>query len=248
MRRFSVIRISLAVLLAVLLTGLGLLMYQVGSYFDHADAYSGHIVRQDESAAREGLRDLEYFYQQNRKLEPFWLSWIGDEYLFVDAACQRAAFSNMTRDFERTVTELRDLEDFCASFLRGTARWRQAQAIYANGLTVKDKAEQERQLKLADELAATLAKDDFEAALKANPGHAASSWNYDLLSDPQSRAAALKPKPGRIKVRLGRNPGGGTGPGPLGEDDSEGEGNKTKDLDTNEKGPGQPDGKRRKSG
>ena len=249
MKRFSFSRLLLAVLLAAGSIGLGAFSYQVGKYFDFQDAYSGHIARGDESAAREGLEDLRYFHEQNRKLDTVWLSWLGDGYLFQDAACQRAAFYNLTKDYEKTVTELREGNDFCASFLRGVARWRQAQAIYANGLNIKDKAEQERQLKLADEMAATLAKDDFETALKANPGHAASSWNYDMLSDPDARAAGLMPKPGAVKIRLGRQPAGGLeGEGPQGEDDEKGEGKKTKDLDTNEEGPGRPDGKPRKVG
>ena len=238
MKRFSFPRLLLAVLLVAIFSGLGVFIYQVGKYYDFQDVYSGHIARGDESAAREGLEDLRYFHEQEYL----------PAYLFQDAACQRAAFSNLTKDYERTVKELMENESFCASFLRGVARWRQAQAIYANGLTLKNQAEKEKQLKLADELAATLAKDDFEAALKANPGHHASSWNFDMLSDPDARAKGLQPKPGRAKVRLGQSPGVGRGnPGPKGED-GPGEGNKTKDLDTNDEGPGQPDGKPRKSG
>lgn len=253
MKRFSLLRILLATLLAVLFLGSGLVLYQVGSYFDYLDAYSGHIARQDESAAREGLKDSQYFYEQNQKLDTIWLSWIGHDYIFEDPACQRAAFYNLTKDYKKTVDELRDKEGFCAAFLRGNARWRQAQAITANALTLPDKtdiqkAEKEKQLKLADDMAGTLARDDYEAALKANPSHAPSSWNFDMLSNPEKRAKGLMPKPGKIKVRIGQNPGGGPrNPGPKGEDDK-GEGNKSKDIDTNEKGPGQPGGKPRKVG
>lgn len=253
MKRFTLGRLLLAILLAVLFFSFGRVIYQVGNYFDHLDAYSGHIARQDESAAREGLEDLQYFYKQNQKLDTVWLSWIRRDYVFEDPACQRAAFNNLTRDYEKTVKELQDKEGFCASFLRGVAWWRQAQAIYANALTLPDKtdaqkADKEKQLKLADDMAAIFAKDDFETALKANPNHAPSSWNYDMLSNPETRAAGLHPKPGKIKVRIGQNPGGGPrNPGPKGEDDI-GEGKKSKDIDTNEKGPGQPGGKPRKVG
>lgn len=254
MKRFTLGRLLLAILLVVLFFGSGLIIYRVGSYFDHLDAYSGHIVRQDESASSEGLKDLQYFYEQNQKLDTVWLSWIGNDYIFEDPACQRAAFYNLTRDYKKTTEELKDKEGFCASFLRATAWWRQAQGIYANALTLPDKtdvqkAEKEKQFKLADDMASTLARDDYEAALKANPSHAPSSWNYDLLSNPETRAKGLKPKPGKIKVRLGQNPGGGPrNPGPKGEDDKKGEGKKSKDIDTNEKGPGQPGGKPRKVG
>lgn len=254
MKRFTVGRFLLAISLAALFLCLGLVVYQVGNYFSYSDAYSGHIVRQDESAARDGLKDLQYFYEQNRKLDSVWLSWVANDYIFEDPACQRAAFFNLTRDFKKTVDELRDKEGFCAAFLRGNARWRQAQAIYANALTLPDKtpaqkAEKERQLKLADDLAATLAKDDFEVALKANPSHAPSSWNYDLLSNPESRGKGLKPKPAKIKVRVGQNPGGGPrNPGPKGDEDEKGEGKKSKDIDTNDEGPGQPGGKPPKVG
>ena len=254
MKRFSFPRLLLAILLAALFSGAGLVMYQVGSYFDHLDAYSGHIVRQDESAARDELKDLQYFYDQNQKLDTVWLSWIGEDYIFENAACQRAAFHNLTKNYQKTVDEeLKYEEGFCAAFLRANAIWRQAQAIYANALTLPDKteaqkAEKEKRLKLADDMAATFAKDDYEAALKANPSHAPSSWNYDLLSNPETRAKGLMPKPGKIKMRLGQSPGGGSRtPGPLGEDDK-GEGKKSKDIDTEDQGPGQPGGKPRKAG
>ena len=254
MRRFSLLRILLAIPLAALFLGFGLVMYQIGSYFDYLDAYSGHIARGDESAARDGLKDLQYFYEQNRKLESVWLSWIGEDYIFEDAACQRAAFHNLTNNHKKTVDEeLKDKEGFCSAFLRGNARWRQAQGIYRNALNLPDKtdaqkAEKEKQLKIADDLAATFARDDFEAALKANPGHAPSSWNYDLLSNPETRAAGLKPKPGKVKVRVGVPGGGPRNPGPRGDDGKKGEGKKSKDIDTNDPGPGQPVGKPRKSG
>jgi len=253
MKRFSLRRFLLALLMAILFSGFGLVLYQAGNYFSYLDAYSGHIVRQDESAAREGLSDLRYFYEQNMKLDKVYLSWIGRNYILEDPACQRAAFYNLTKDYDKTVDELKDKESFCAAFLRGNARWRQAQAITARALTLPSKtdvqkAEKEKQLKLADDMAATFAKDDFEVALKANPSHAPSSWNYDLLSNPETRAKGLTPKPGKIKIRVGQSPGGGPRtPGPKGEDDK-GEGKKSKDIDTNDKGPGQPGGKPRKTG
>lgn len=254
MERFSLGRLLLAVLSAVLFLGFGLVIYQVGNYFSYLDAYSGHIARQDESAARDGLKDLQYFYEQNKKLDTVWLSWIGRDYIFEDPACQRAALYNLQKNFERTTKELQDKESFCASFLRGVARWRQAQAIYANALTLPEKtavqkAKKEKQFKIADDLAATFAKDDFAAALKANPSHAPSSWNFDMLSNPEKRAEDLMPKPGKIKVKIGQNPSGGLrNPGPKGEEDKKGEGKKSKDIDTKDKGPGQPGGKPRKVG
>ncbi len=253
MKRFSFPRLLLAILLAAFFSGVGLVMYQIGSYFDHRDAYSGHIVRQDESAARDELKDLQYFYDQNRKLGAIRLSWVGEEYLFKDAACQRAAFYNLTKNYRKTVEEeLKYEESFCAAFLRGNARWRQAQAIKARALTLPDKtdiqkAEKEKQMKLADDLAAIFAKDDYEAALKANPDHAASSWNFDQLSNPETRAAGLMPKLGKPKFRVGAPAGGPKNPGPLGED-GKGEGKKSKDIDTEDQGPGQPGGKPRKAG
>ncbi|OGN03838.1 MAG: hypothetical protein A2655_01080 [Candidatus Yanofskybacteria bacterium RIFCSPHIGHO2_01_FULL_43_42] len=253
MKRFTLGRLLLAVLLAALFSGFGLVIYRVGNYFDHLDAYSGHIVRQDESAARDGLKDLQYFHEQNQKLDKVWLSWVAENYIFEDPACQRAAYHNLTKNYKKTIDEeLQDKDGFCASFLRGNARWRQAQAIFANALTLPEnsdvqKAEKEKQFKLADDMAATFARDDFEAALKANPSHAPSSWNYDLLSNSETRAKALMPKPGKIKVRVGVPGGGFRNPGPRGDDDK-GEGKKSKDIDTNDPGPGQPGGKPRKVG
>ncbi len=242
MKRFTVGRLLLAILLAAVFSVLGLISYQIGNYYSYKDAYSGHIVRRDKSASRDGLKDLQFFYE---------LDYL-PSYLSKDADCERAAYYNLDNDLEKTINELRDKKRFCASFLRGVATWRQAQAEYANALTLPDKTpvqkkDKLKQLKLADEKAATLAKDDFEAALKANPDHAPSSWDHDLLSNPENRAMALMPKPGKIKIQLGQSGGGKTNPGPLGED-GKGEGKKSKDIDTNEEGPGRPDGKPKKVG
>ena len=251
MKRISFVRLLLAVLLVLVCSVSGFMFYQAGNYYDHLDAYSGHISRQDQSPAKEGLKDLQYFYDQNRKLGVVGLSWVAERYLFQDMACQRSAFYNLDRNFDKTVEELKDKEGFCAFFLRANARWRQAQAIYANGLTLPDKtdeqkAEKARQLKLADDIASTLVRDDYMAALKANPSHHPSSWNYDLVSNPDTRAKGLRPKPGQIRVRLGQGAGGGkSDPGPLGENDK-GLGNKSKDIDTKDEGPGKPGSKPRK--
>ncbi len=255
MKRFSFVRILLAILLVSVCSTAGFLMYQVGSYFSHLDAYSGHISRQDRSSARDELKDLQYFYDQNRKLSSIKLSWIGEKYLFHNIACLHAAYYNLDRDYSKTVDELGDKEGFCVYFLRANARWRQAQEITANATTLPDntpeqKAEKDKQMKIADNLAATLVRDDYESAVKANPSHAPSSWNFDLVSDPKARARGLMPKPATIKVRLGipgPGMGGKTNPGPKGEN-GKGVGTKTKDMDTQEEGPGHPKGKPRKIG
>lgn len=252
-RRFTPGRLVLALLLVAVFSGFSWLFFQAGNYFDHLDAYSGHVARQDQSAARDGLKDLEYFYRLNRKLDQFYLGWVGDKYLLRDFTFHESAFFYLSGDFEKVVSELRGEEGFWAYYLRGNARWRQAQGVTANALTLPDKtpaqkAEKEKQLKLAEELAGVLARDDYAEAVKASSGdHLPSSWNHDLVSDPDARKKGLMPKPGKIKVRLGESAGGSGSPGPQG-DDSEGEGKKSKDLDTNEEGPGNPQGRPRKSG
>ena len=254
MRRLSFRRLLLATLVLSVLSVVGLVTYQIGNYYEHLDAYSGHIVRHDQSAARDGLKDLQYFYDLNRRLDFVRLSWVGEKYIFGDMSCQRAAFYNLDRNFGQTVEELKDKEGFCASFLLANAMWRQAQAIYANALTLPEKtpaekADKEKQMQIADDMASTVIKDYYEAALKAGYPHHPSSWNYDMMGNAQARARGLRPKPGVIYSRLGEGPGGGGfNPGPKGEESEKGKGDKSKDIDTKEEGPGRPGGRPRKVG
>ncbi len=240
-KRFTLFRFLAALLLAVLFSGVAYVLYEVGLYYSYLDAYSGHIVRGDQTAAREGMEDLNYFYQLSDELH---LRWLADKYLFKDSVYHRAAFNYVAGDFDGVVNkDLQGQEGFWAYYLRANANWRIAQGKYANGLNLKDKAEKEKQLKAADDLAKDLVKDDYALAVKADPnGSLPSSWNYDLVSDDGARKKGLQPKPAPIKVKLGiRIPCGKSGPGPKGEKDKGKAGTKPQDLDN--KGGEQPGGK-----
>lgn len=255
-KRFTLVRILIALVLTVLFTGSGYVLYEVGLYYSYLDNYSGHIERGDQTAARDGLKDLEYFYQLNRKLDALHLDWLGDKYLFYDSVYHRAAFNYIAGDYKKVASDLQDQDSFWAFYLRANANWRIAQGIYANGLnlpdkTDKDKAEKEKQLKSADDLAKTLVKDDYALSVRSDPsGSLPPSWNYDLVSNDSARKKGLQPKPGPIKVKLGNNPGGGSGPGLKGKDDDGKAATKPKDLDSKdgEKPGGKPGGKPRPRG
>lgn len=245
--RFTIPRLLLAVLLVALFSSGSWVAYQVGSYFGYLDAFSGDIARGEESTSRDGLKDLQYFYDLSRRADDFYLGWIADLFgrdrLFKDFNSHRAAYYYVSGDREKAIEQVRDAEGFWPAYIRGIARWRQDQAKTANGLNLKDPKEMAKQLKDADDEAGTTVKDDFEAALKADPSHVESSWDYDMTSDPKARAAGLAPKPAPIKTRLGVGGGGPRQPGPEGDEDKEGLGKKSKDLDSKDPGPGRPDGK-----
>lgn len=244
-RRVTFMRVICFLLLMILPASIALLFYGGGVYYDYLDAYSGHITRGDQSAARSGLKDLEYFHQLNRKLDILHLSWLADKYLFYNAVYHRAAFFYITGDYSKAIREVQGSEGFWGYFLRGNARWRQAQGIYANGLNLKDQAEKNKQLRLADEMAKTLVKEDYAMAVKLDPfGTLPPSWNYDLVSDDRARGRGLMPKSGKIKVKLGIPGQGGDGPGFTGESGDGKQGKKPKDLGQKDgQGPGNPSGR-----
>ncbi len=229
-KRFTFLRFLAAILIAFLFSGMAYLLYKVGLYYSYLDAYSGHIARGDQTAAREGMEDLNYFYELSDNLH---LRWAADKYLFKDSIYHRAAFNYVAGDYDRVISDLQGQDSFWAYYIRGNAQWRRAQGIYANGLNLNDKAEKEKQLKAADDLAKDMVKDDYALAVKSDPaGSLPPSWNYDLVSDDGARQKGLQPKPAPIKVKLGIPiPGGKSGPGPKGEKDKGKAGTKPQDLD-----------------
>ena len=255
-KRFTFLRFFLVLVLTVFFTGAGYLMYEVGLYYTYLDNYSGDVARGDQSAARDGIGDLDYFYQLNKKLNVIHLGWLGDKYLFYDSVYHRAAFNYIAGDYKKVTDDLQGQDGFWAYYIRGNAQWRKAQGIYANALnlpnkTDKDKAEMAKQLKAADDLAKTVVKDDYAMAVRSDPsGSLPPSWNYDLVSNDATRKKGLQPKPAPIKVKLGQKPGNGPGPGPKGKDNDGKAGTKPKDLDSKDgkKPGGQPDGKPRPRG
>lgn len=257
-KRFTLPRLFVALMLILFFTGAGYFAYMGGAYRDYLDNFSGTIARGDQSAARDSLKDLEYFYQFNRKLDAVGLGWVSRKYWFYedDATYHRAAFNYIAGDYKGVTGDLRDHDGFWASYLRANANWRIAQGTYANALnlpdkTDKEKSEKENQLKLADNLANTLVKDDYALAVKSDSsGLLEPSWNYDLVSNDASRKKGLQPKPAPIKVKLGDKPGGGSGPGPMGKDDDGKAATKPKDLDSKDidNPGGKPGGKPRPRG
>lgn len=240
-KRFTPFRLFIAIVLTVFFSGMGYILRMGGLYRDYLDKFSGAVARGDQSVAKESLEDLEYFYQLNRKFDAVGLGWVSRRYLFYesDTVYYRAASNYIAGDHKRVVSDLQGEDDFWAYYLRANANWRIAQGTYVNALnlpdkTDKDKAEKEKQLRIADELAKTVVKDDYEQAVRNDPlGLLPPSWDYDLVSNDASRNKGLQPKPAQVKVKLGeKQPGAGNdGPGLKGKSGDGKAGTKPKDLD-----------------
>lgn len=246
-RHFSAGRFLAAILVIAFFLGIALVLNEVGLYYHSLDDYSGHLARGDQSAARDALKDLENFYQLNRKLSRFSLSWVADRFLFSEAIFHRAAFHYLIGDYGRVINDLQGEEHFWAYYLRANARWRQAQGIYANALNLGQNQQvmKDKQLKMADDLAKSLVKDDYALAIKGDPqGTLPPKWNYDLMTDDAARGRGLRPKPPKIRLKLGEKEGEGKDRGLLGDEGEGKAGTKTKELgNKGSQGPGKPGGK-----
>ncbi len=220
----------IVVALAILLFALvgGRVFYLVGDYYQYLDAYSGDVFRGDQLAARVDLENLQYFYQLNKSLKPWGLSWLADRYLFKEAIYHAAAYDYLTNRHERVVEELKDDNGLWGRFLRANSKWRLAQGIFEQSLK-KDPATNLKEQIEADELSFST-KEDYEEAVKISQGDwLPAKWNYDLTVDSETRARALRPKPAKIKVMLGT---GGSKDKGLGKNKGQGsKGNGSQDLE-----------------
>src|SRR3989338_11248005 len=113
-------------------------MYQRSLYNEYLDKFSGHIARGDQTAAKEGLQDLDYFYQLNRKLDVVGLGWVSRKYWLYEgnAVNYRTGSYYVAGDWDRVKSELQGQDNFWAYYLRANAGWRKAQGIYANALNL----------------------------------------------------------------------------------------------------------------
>lgn len=221
-RRFTWIRVLVAITMMAFFFGTGWLGYSVGEFYQCLDDYSGAVARGDQLAARDNLAKLHYFQQLSGKLKPLWLDDLAGEYFFGDFPYYEAAYDYLASRHKRVTEKMQNKPDFWGRYLRANSSWRIAQGIFAQSLKVDSKARGEMQKK-ADQLALAT-KDDYEAAIRImRGGHLPSSWNYDLTTKDESRAAALRPKPGVLSVKLGeggkknKGMGRGKGRGPEGD-------------------------------
>lgn len=221
-KRVTFYRVSAAIALLIFLLSASSVMYLVSQYYKYLDAYSGDVAREDQIAAREDMEKLQYFYELNGRLKPYWLDGVAEEYIFKGTLYHEAAYDYLVSRYERVLERLQNDQGFWARFLRANAKWRLAQGIFEQSLQMSLKTKLEMQMQ-ADELASST-RDDYEEAVKATGGgHLPSSWNYDLTTNDGARAGALQPKVPGVKIRLGeggkkdKGLGKDKGRGPKGE-------------------------------
>lgn len=203
-KRFTGKRLLMAIILVAIFSFGGRLCYLVGEYYQCLDDYSGAVIRRDQLAARDYLANLRYFQQLSSQLKRLKLDGLVGGYFFGEMAYYEAAYDYLTNLHER-ITENEKIKNdsgFWARYLRANSEWRLAQGIFAQSLKMDLQAKAEMQAK-ADQLAIAT-KGDYEAAIKMAQGrHLPSSWNYDLTTDDGKRAAALRPKPTKLPLKLG---------------------------------------------
>lgn len=221
-RRFTWTRVLVAIAAVAFFSGAGWLCYLVGEFYQCLDDYSGAVVRGDQLAARDNLANLHHFQKLSGKLKPLWLDGLAGKYFFGEIVYYETAYDYLANRHERVTEKMKDDSSFWGRYLRANSWWRLAQGIFAQSLKVDSKARAEMQKK-ADQLALAT-KDDYETAIRIKRGgHLPSSWNYDLTTKEESRAAALRPKPGVLPVKLGeggkrdKGIGRGRGRGPGGD-------------------------------
>lgn len=247
-RRFTVKRLFFASLLLAIYGSIALIPYRVGDYYQVLDQYSGDISRGEITPARGDLGQLTYFYRLNDKLKFIRLDGTARKHLFKGAPFHLAAYGYISGDMGRTGELMEKEEGFWAYYIRANAHFRQAQKMTANALNLTDPEDRKNQLNKADQIAKDT-KDDYLAAIKSDPNETNEpKWNYDIVTDDAARMAALMPKAGQTKVKLGV-PGGGPGPGPEGRDKKGDKGYKPKDLGREgDKSPSNPEGRPKRVG
>ena len=218
-RRFTWFRYLIAIVMVPTLFFIWFWPFSVGQFYEKLDSFSGTISRGEQLAAREGLKDLQYFYDLNAKLKSLKLDWVASKYLFKNAVNYEVAFDSLTGRSDRVDKRLKYEDNFWAYYMRGNAKWRIAQSDFRHALTLEDAKLKEEEKKKADDMAAST-KDDYERAIKSDPaGTLPPKWNYDLVTNPAARAAALGPKPVKVRLVLGE---GGKGKKGLGDDKGDG--------------------------
>lgn len=218
-KRFTWSRSLFAIVIGSALLFIWFIPFTVSRFYEKLDSFSGTILRGEQLAAREGLNNLQYFYDLNARLKPLKLDGIASKYLFRDAVNYEVAFDYLTGRFDRVAERLKNEDNFRAYYMRGNAKWRIAQGAFRHALTLEDAKAKEAEKKKADDMAA-LTGDDYERAIKSDPNHTLPPpWNYDLVKNPAARAAALGPKPVKVRLVLGE---GGKNKKGLGDDKGEG--------------------------
>ena len=240
--RITLLKLFVFITLGFLSIFICIPFYRIGDFYFYLDNYSGHISRNDQIAATEGMEQLRYFYDLNKRLlGPFGVDGFVAERIFVNATYHQSAFDYLTGRFDKVAKDLENGRGYWAYYIRGNANFRMAQGVYQSALDEKDPELKKKKMAQADEMA-KLTKDDYELAVRDNLTMEA-SWNYDIVTNDGARGAALMPKPKKALMILGFGGKDKDGLG-LEGDDGKGLNLKDKDGDRNKDSKGNPSPRR----
>lgn len=230
MRRFTILRLVIAVILIVSAFAGSYICSTLSGFYQKADNFSGAIARGDQMAAREDMKELEPYYELNKRL-PSFLSRYFDKKVFQEAQVPhyQVAYEYLTGRYSKLYEQdLNEDDSYWGLYIRSNSKWRDAQKVFAQSLTQDPKTSKDQQ-KIAIDLVLST-KDDYEQAIKKRASfipYLPASWNYDMTTNPEARMRGLMPKPAKVKLVLGE----GKGKGPDGEEGDGPKGKGSRDLD-----------------
>jgi len=242
-RRFTLLRVGLSLIALIFCSCSVYVFYTISECYKVIENYSGAVSRGDQIAARDGMKELEFYYAKNSELtkllKPLRFEsiefmpdeWV-DKHIFQPAQVKyyQSAYDFLVGRHEKIGNDLKEDDGYWGYYIRANAKWRQAQAIFRQSLTETDAKLKADAQKLAIDMAIST-KDDYGQAIikRVDPiPQLPASHNYDMTTDPAARMRGLMPKPIKVKVKLGE---GKDGEGPEGDDGDGPKGKGNLDLD-----------------
>ena len=198
--------------LVVLSLGSANILSNLAGFYGHMNQFNLHVKNHDGEEAQKELNNLRAYYNY---FSGWKLGYFADRFLLSDMFLYEAETSVLNEDCEKAIAILADhQDDYRAINLTSICKFKALYSAYHSEAVQKDKKQKENILKIVlDEV-----KLGFKLCVEKGPGPEKNfncSYNYDLVSDPESAQKALEsqmPGPEFVLGRSGKEPGK-AGPG-----------------------------------
>ena len=163
-------------------------LYMAGKYFYYVSLFAESIERREIIPAREHLQEIKYYYNAAKRI-PFG-EYLADKYIFNEAWYFENAYNYTRGDFDLVINELDGRQDFKAQHLVANSLFKNSRKEF------RSTDDKEKQAKIVDDVTEEIAPR-YERSLKMMPEDVSyldrfkDQFNFDLLSNPASAAAAL---------------------------------------------------------
>ena len=201
------------------------ILSNLAGFNDHMNKFSSYLNNQDRQGAEKELNSLKVYYNYFARWK---LRYFADRYLLPDMFLYEAAVLNLREEWEKVELNLENHQnDYRAGYLTGVAKFKSLKVGYNSEEAKKDQKVRANIVQMVlDQV-----KPYFEKCVKEGPGPEENfncSYNYDLVSDPESVQKALQSQMPGPEFVLGRREGNRPDDGGSGEkrlpDSSAGEG------------------------